>query len=49
MNGIEDFSIQHTPNTNRLAIVLLPESIQKPIHGLGFWLKPFESLAINPT
>jgi hypothetical protein len=49
LDGVEDFGIEHTPDTNCLAIVLVTEPIQKPIHRLGFWLKPFESVAINPT
>ena len=49
MNAVEDFGIENTPDTDRVAIELLAEPDQKPIHRLGFWLKPFEPLAINPT
>ena len=49
LNAVEDFGIEHTPDTNRVAIELLTEPDQKPIHRLGFGLKPFESFAINPT
>ena len=49
LNGVDDFGIEHTPDTDRVAIVLLAEPIQEPIDGFGFRLKPFESFAINPT
>ena len=49
LNGVEDFGIEHTPDTDRVTIELLTEPDQKPIHRLGFWLKPFESFAINPS
>ena len=49
LNGVDDFGIEHTPDTDRVAIVLLAEPIQEPIDRFGFRLKPFESLAINPT
>ena len=49
MNGVEDFRVENTPDTDRVAIVLMAEPIQEPIDGFGFRLKPLESLAINPT
>ena len=49
LNGVDDFGVEHTPDTDRVAIVLLAEPIQEPIDGFGFRLKPLESLAINPT
>ena len=49
LNAVEDFGVEHTPDTDRLAVELLAEPDQKSIDGLGFWLKPFESFAINPT
>ncbi len=49
LNGFDDFGIEHTPDSDRISIELMPKPVQKPIHRLGFWLKPFESLAINPS
>lgn len=49
LNGVDDFGIEHTPDPNRLSILLLSKPVQKPINRLGFWLKPFESVAINPS
>ena len=49
LNGVDDFSIEHNPDTDRVAIVLLAGPIQEPIDGFDFRLKPFESIAINPT
>ena len=48
MDGVENVGVEDTPNADHIA-VLLAEPTQQPIDGLGFWLKPFESLAINPT
>ena len=49
LDGVEDFGIEHTPDTNRVAIVVVTEPIQKTIDRFGFRLKVFESFAINPT
>lgn len=49
LDGFENFGIDHTPDTDRVAVVLVTEPIQKPIHRLGFRLKPFESVPINPS
>ena len=49
LNGVDDFGVENTPDTDRVAIMLLPESIQEPIDGLGFRLKSFKSVAINPS
>ncbi len=49
LNRFEDFGIEHTPDTNCVAIVMVTEPIQKTIDRFGFRLKAFESLAINPT
>ena len=49
LNGVDDFGIEHTPDTDRVAVVLLAEPIQEPIDRFGFRLKPFQSVAINPS
>ena len=49
MNGVDDFRVENTPDTDRVAIVLLTEPVQEPIDRFGFRLKPFQSVAINPA
>ena len=48
MDGVENVGVEDAPNADHVA-VLLAEPAQQPIDGLGFWLKPFESVSINPS
>lgn len=49
LNLVANVAFEDRPNANSFVILLLTEPTQKPIDGLGFRLKPFEALFVDPS
>lgn len=49
LNRVANVAFEDRPNTNPFLILLLTEPTQKSIDGLGFRLKPFEALFVDPS